>query len=316
MRLFSKAIVLALVLLLGHGFWSRAQAEDGISLFTGSTKGTYFQFGRDIARIAKPAGVKVFVRESKGSIDNIRQLSKGDGALGIVQSDVMGFLSRSREPEMQRFSRRLRFVFPFYQEEVHLLAAKSIQSFGDLSGKRVVVGEADSGSWLTGLNLLRMAGVTPASALYLSPREALAAVLEGRADAMFYVAGKPVRLFAELEGFQQDPKYRAALANVHFVPLEETIMLREYEPAELGSADYPWFQGKVPTIAVQSVLMTLDYEADDSAEAKRICDALAKLGQAMRGNIEQLRQQGHPKWREVKLDGDAGLWRRDSCSRQ
>ena len=111
MRLFSNSITAALVLLVGSGLWFQARAQDGISLFTGSVKGTYFQFGQNIAGIAEPAGVKLFVRQSKGSVDNVRQLHKGEGALGIVQSDVLGFMSRSDEPEMQRFSRRLRFVF-------------------------------------------------------------------------------------------------------------------------------------------------------------------------------------------------------------
>jgi hypothetical protein len=94
------------------------------------------------------------------------------------------------------------------------------------------------------------------------------------------------------------------------------MMLREYEPAEISGADYPWFQGKVATVAVQSVLMTLDYESGGSAEATRICDALTKLGKAMRDNIGPLREKGHPKWREVDLSGGAGLWRRDSCSKR
>ena len=42
---------------------------------------------------------------------------------------------------MRQVAGRLRLIFPFYNEEVHLFAGKSILSFGDLQGKRVVVGE-------------------------------------------------------------------------------------------------------------------------------------------------------------------------------
>jgi uncharacterized protein len=87
---------------------------DSIGMVTGSTTGTYFQFGQDIAKLAPTAGLEIFVKESEGSIDNIRRLSsRENGAWGIVQSDVLGFLSRSEDPEARRIAERLRLVFPF-----------------------------------------------------------------------------------------------------------------------------------------------------------------------------------------------------------
>jgi len=45
--------------------------------------------------------------------------------------------------------------------------------------------------------------------------------VDGEVDAMFYVAGKPVELFAE---WHNNPARKQRLATVHFVPIEYTIL--------------------------------------------------------------------------------------------
>ena len=143
---------------------------DNIGMVTGSKAGTYIQFGQDIAKVAREAGLEIAVKESEGSLDNIRRLvSHENAALGIVQSDVLGFLARSADPHVRQMAARLRLIFHFYNEEVHLFARKQIRRFADLAGGRVVVGTEGSGNWLTANNLLRLANVTPAQRLELPP---------------------------------------------------------------------------------------------------------------------------------------------------
>ena len=295
-----------------------AQEADAnaLGMVTGSRTGTYIQFGNDIAGVAKSVGLDILVKDSQGSIDNIKRInSKENATFGIVQSDVLGFLSRSENPEMRQVASRLRLIFPFYNEEVHLFANKSIQTFADLQGKRVVVGEQGSGNWLTATNLLQIAGVKPAETINLPPLQGVTAVLKGEADAMFYVAGKPVSLFTKVGNLITKPEFAAMLANVHFVPLDDPRMLREYQPARIGQADYEWLSGDVPTIAVKAVLMSFDFSGKQSPYFVQRCQQLAKLGQAIRANIGQLRQTGHPKWKEVNLDDKVGIWQLDQCSR-
>ncbi|NJN45392.1 MAG: hypothetical protein HC808_01645 [Candidatus Competibacteraceae bacterium] len=81
-----------LLWIIGVLFLTPAGAEEGVGMVTGSKTGTYYQFGQDIAEVAKPKGVNILVKESKGSIDNIKRLnSRENAAFGIVQSDVLGF---------------------------------------------------------------------------------------------------------------------------------------------------------------------------------------------------------------------------------
>ncbi len=316
----NRLLINGLLLLYGLCGGTPAIAQDAdaklIGMVTGSKTGTYIQFGNDIASIAKPAGLDILVKDSQGSIDNIKRMnSKENAALGIVQSDVLGFLSRSENPEMRQVAGRLRLIFPFYNEEVHLFANKSIQSFGDLQGKRVVVGESGSGTWLTAMNLLQLTGVKPAELLNLPPLQGVTAVLKGEADAMFYVAGKPVSLFTKVGNLITKADFAPLLANVHFVPLDDPRMLREYSSAQISTTDYDWLDGQVPTIAVKAVLMSFDFSGKQSAYFTQRCQQLATLGEVIRGNLGQLQQTGHPKWKEVKLDDKVGVWPLDRCSR-
>lgn len=295
-----------------------AQEADAnaLGMVTGSKTGTYIQFGNDIARVAKTAGLEILVKDSQGSIDNIKRInSKENATFGIVQSDVLGFLSRSENPEMRQVAERLRLIFPFYNEEVHLFANKSVQTFAELQGKRVVVGEQGSGTWLTAMNLLQLTGIKPAELLNLPPLQGVTAVLKGEADAMFYVAGKPVSLFTKVGNLITRPEFSAMLTKVHFVSLDDPRMLREYQPAQIGPVDYEWLSGNVSTIAVKAVLMSFDFSGKQNAYFVKRCQQLGTLGAAIRGDIENLRQSGHPKWKEVNLDDTVGVWKLDSCSR-
>lgn len=312
-----RVFFIALAVLCGFGTAGDRVKADPIGMVTGSTTGTYYRFGKDIAMMAAAAGLEILVKDSKGSIDNIKRLnSRENAALGIVQSDVLGFLERSNDPEMQSVARRISLVFPFYDEEVHLFASTSIQRFADLAGRRVVVGEAGSGSWLTAVNLFKLAGVQPAEMLHMEPLKAVTTVLKGEADAMFYVAGKPVPLFTKLGALKENPEFAALFGRVHFVPLEDSSMLSEYKASRIDAGDYPWLDGGAPTLAVKAVLMSFDFSSSNSEYYRRRCQQLARLGQAVRDGLDKLRREGHPKWREVNLGESVGQWQRDRCSQQ
>jgi TRAP transporter TAXI family solute receptor len=295
---------------------------DSMGLMTGPATGTYFEFGQDIARVARTVGLEIVVKESEESIDNIQRLvSRENAALGIVQSDVLGFLSRSEDPDMRRIAKRLRLVFPFYNEEVHLLARREIRRFEDLDGKRVVVGTRGSDNWLTSNNLLHLIDIKPAERLELPPPEGASAVLRGKADAMVYVGGKPVKLFTTFQELRKHPQFAPLVQAVHFVPLTQQSMHQEYAAATIGPDDYAWLNETIPTVAVKAVLISFDFSSRSTPYYQKRCEQLAKLGMVIRADFTQrshssnsLQRAGHPKWREVDLNQDLGIWKRDDCS--
>lgn len=288
------------------------------TVFTGQKTGTYFAFGRDIAEVSKRSGIEVDVKSSEGSIDNIKYINASDYSksvanIGIVQSDVLGFLGRSKNPDTMRMANNLRMVFPFYNEELHVLARNEIKSFKDLQGKKVVIGEDGSGNMLTSVNLFSIMGITPAESIKISPSQGIVSVLKGDVDAVIYVGGKPVRLFKNLEDLTlpENQKYAAMLDKVHFIPMDSSKMLEEYKPAEITSADYKFVKEPVPTISVQAILVSY-YSAQDSNVKN--CEQISKLATAIRTALPVLKESGHAKWKEVNLDANVGTWKKDSCA--
>ncbi|MBV8939113.1 MAG: TAXI family TRAP transporter solute-binding subunit [Alphaproteobacteria bacterium] len=295
---------------------STVRAEDDISLLTGPKTGTYIAIGRDIAQVGKEAGLNVEVKPSGGSVDNIKRInSKENAAMGIVQSDVLGFLRRSKSESTRVMAAHLRMIMPLYAEEVHVLARNNIHSFKELEGKRVVVGEDGSGHMLTAVNLLSMTGVTPAETIRKSPPEGVLALLDGQADAVFIVGGKPVKLFKNLESLQgeQDARYQQQLHDVHFLPLDDPRMLEEYQPGELTHADYAFVSEPVHTITARAVLMTYDFSTPGKNHYRR-CHLGYALTQALVMHMDWLKAHGHAKWREVSPEAELPLWQKDFCA--
>jgi TRAP transporter TAXI family solute receptor len=296
---------------------AKPAAQETLGMVTGPATGTSLKIGKDIAEIVKPYGVQLDVKESQGSIDNLRRINSRENAgLGIVQSDLLGYLRRSEDPASKKLSENLRLLFPFYQEEVHVLARADIPNIKALEGKRVAVGEVGSGHWLTAMNLFTMFGIKPGQMLRLPPAEAVAAVLQNKADALIFVGGKPVKLFQNLQDLtkQPDSGYAAMLQQVHFLPLQDPKLENEYASAQLTPADYGFLAAPVPTIAVRAMLVGYDFSEGTGARQKARCTMVGKIGQALKEQLPKLQQSGHEKWKEVNFSQtNIGLWERDRC---
>ena len=306
-----------LILTLLLVFSTRLIAEP-IAMVTGSETGTYIQFGKNIASVSEKSGQPILVKKSKGSIDNIiRMMSTENAAFAIVQSDVLGYLSKSTKPKFRRAAKRLRLIFPFYNEEVHLFARKEIKNIDDLQGKIVVVGPKSSGTNMTAWNILKMTGVQPKKRINVKINEGIKLVLKNKADAVFVVAGKPRPGFKNLFNTPKD-SVKAMLQDVHFVPLNDKALLAEYENSNISNQDYPSFMDNtIPTVAVKALLVSFDFSSGNTSYYKQRCQQLYKISQVIRQNIDQLKnnkKKYHKKWNEVNLKGDMGGWSIDKCS--
>lgn len=287
-----------------------------VTIVTGLKTGTYYIFGRDIFESGKKAGMDITVKASEGSIDNIKLINSDENPnLGIVQSDVLGFLGRSKNPDSMKMASNLRMVFPFYNEEIHVLARNDIKDFRDLQGKKVAIGEEGSGNMLTSINLFSMMNVTPAESQKIPSAQGVVSVLKGEIDAVIFVGGKPVRLFKNLEDLTlpENQKYAAMLEKVHFIPMNSPKMLEEYKPAEITPNDYSFVKESVPTISVQAILISRDFSGGNAKQAAR-CEQIGKFADMLRAALPALRENGHPKWKEVNLEANVSSWKRDSCA--
>lgn len=299
MRQWIRACLMAFVLVVvsvGVGF-----AQD-MGLVTGSEKGTYYQFGLDLQKLVKTSGISLTVHPSKGSVENIFAVYQRPGVqIGIVQSDVLAFVARlQNDPVLARIAKKTKMVFPLYNEEVHLIGRRGITEFDDLAGRRVAVGREGSGTYLTARLLFKLSEVAPSEMVPIDTQEALAELKAGRIDAMFYVAGYPVKLLKE------DITEADQLA---VIPILNKSIVEFYPRAEIPAGTYAWQATAVSTVAAKAVLISFDFRRKD-------CESVGKLAQIIATRQEWLQKNGHPKWKAVDLNYPLRGWEQYDCVRK
>jgi TRAP transporter TAXI family solute receptor len=277
---------------------SAAIAQD-MGIVTGSKRGTYYQFGLNMSELVKSKGVRLRVDESQGSIQNVFAVFKApDTQMGIVQSDVLAFVAKIQtDPTLQRIAAKTRMVFPFYNEEVHLLANSEVKDFDDLSGKIVAIGEEGSGIYLTARLLFEASGVKPRDMLSVGPVDALALLKKGDIDALFYVAGYPVKLFTE--DVTADDK-------LALVPITNKNILEFYPAVQIPANTYKWQNQAINTVAVKAVLISYDFRGMN-------CENVGKFSKIVYDNLAWLKANGHPKWKTVDLNAQLKGWEQYDC---
>ena len=292
----SLIVLLNITLLL---FSVSMACSASMSIVTGSTKGTYYQFGLNLEQLVKLHGITLNVIPSNGSVENVYAVFKRPNTqLGIVQADVLAFVSRVQtDPVLKRIAKKIKMVFPLYNEEIHLLGKNTLQNFADLQGKRVAVGKEGSGTYLTARLLFEISGVKPAKMLTLGTTDALAGLKNGTIDAMFYVAGYPVQLLTS------DVQ---AADNLALVPILNEAITGFYPQTTIPGGTYSWQKADVSTVAVKAVLVSYNFRNSN-------CENVGRVGKLIYDNMEWLKQHGHSKWNMVDLDFPLKGWQQYDC---
>ena len=293
--------IAATVVLAGLLLVSGAAADD-VGLITGGEKGTYYRFGLDLQRLTKAHGFTLAVHPSRGSVENVYAVYQRPGVqMGIVQSDVLAFVSRvETDPVLKLIAKKTKMVFPLYNEEIHLVGRREIAGFEDLAGRRVAIGREGSGTYLTSRLLFKLSEVVPAEMVPIDTGEALAALRAGRVDAMFYVAGYPVKLFTD------DVTAADQLA---LIPITNKSITEFYPTVEMPARAYAWQDKAVNTVAVKSVLVSYDFRRKD-------CETVGRFAQVIARQMPWLAENGHPKWKAVDLEFPLRGWEQYDCVRK
>ena len=193
------SIVIALMV-LGIGAARPIQAEE-IAIGTASRAGVYFQVGQAICRLLNAEtvqhGVACKALPTDGSIDNLRQIRAAKRQLGIVQSDWQYHaVNGTGTFEAVGPDADLRALFSVHGESFTVVARRDagIESFDDLKGKRVNIGNPGSGQRATLEVLMAAKGWDKnvfSLANELSASEQSLALCHDRVQAMVYVVGHP-----------------------------------------------------------------------------------------------------------------------------
>ncbi|MCP5367934.1 MAG: TAXI family TRAP transporter solute-binding subunit [Hyphomicrobiales bacterium] len=301
------AFLLAAGLLAAGCAVAAPAAAQQLGMVTGGPKGTYIQIGNNIRDLVAPQGIKLDVRTSAGSIENILAVRHTPGVqMGIVQQDVLAFVKRQakEKPEtsadMLDLVAKVRLIFPLYNEEVHILANDGVRRLEDLNGKRVAIGPKNSGTFLTSVVLFDKTGISPAQTFAYKAVEAVEALRKGEIDAMVYVAGYPASVFTN--NVTADDR-------LHLVPIpvaDYSLLTDTYTFSSIPKWTYPWQDADVETAAVKAVLVSYNYRGDN-------CGAVGKLARLVYTGIDELRRTGHPKWNALDLDTPLESWEPYDC---
>src|SRR5919106_1327464 len=179
-------------------------AQDGqfITIGTGGVTGVYYPAGGAICRLVNAGrqehGIRCSVESTGGSVYNVNTIRQGELDFGVVQSDVQynALEGKGQEFEGQGPFDSLRAVFALHPEPFTVVARadSGIESFDDLKGKRVNVGNPGSGQRATMEVLMDAKGWTMddfALASELKSAEQAQALADNKIDAIVFTVGHP-----------------------------------------------------------------------------------------------------------------------------
>ncbi|MES9904660.1 MAG: TAXI family TRAP transporter solute-binding subunit [Sedimenticola sp.] len=224
--IFGPALLLILLGFVLTYQFVRPAPPDQIRIATGGKEGAYHLFGEAYRSQLKREKIDLEVLSSAGSVENIGLLESGEVDLAFVQGGLSALSGTDQ----------LTSLGSLYYEPIWLFQRKNptVEQLSGLLGKRVAVGASGSGTNAIATLLLRDNGITPGNTTLLefSGNQAANALIEGRADAAFFVASPKspvVRSLLDSDGvaamsFQRAETYTRLHRHLSAVTLPQGII--------------------------------------------------------------------------------------------
>jgi uncharacterized protein len=254
---------------------------------TAGTTGTYFQIGGILASaISSPPGspncqrggncgvpgLIAVAQATQGSVENVDLIGRNQLESALSQADVASWAYHGTGIYKSKGAiANLRAIAALFPESVHIVVAQDgpIKSLRDLKGKRVGLGEKESGTLADARIVLEAAGIAERDLKpeYTRLSEAAAGLRENTLDAFFLVGGYPIPAIAEL----------AAATPIRLVPISDETFdrLKKRYPfftrTTIPVDAYNGLDGETPTVGLNALWLvsadvpeTLVYEITKS----------------------------------------------------
>ncbi len=195
-----KKLLIALAMLIFFGIasvvgltWLKPTPAQDLVITTSTPGGTYIVIGEQMARVLEeyPGSAigRVEAIPSEGTPDNIERLLQGEADIALVVGPIL-----ASHPDHQD----IRALMSLYNDiwQVVVRTSASIESLGDLKGKRVYVGADQSGNKWGATRILQTVGISESDYFRVtvpSYQDAATRLQIGEADAAFFVAATPVK---------------------------------------------------------------------------------------------------------------------------
>ncbi len=184
-----------------------------LRMSTGPISGSYYAVGKTISFIlSNPqknssyicdkgidcgvSGLVLLVRNSRGSIANIKYLKDGDTDLALAQSDIASWAFYGTEAfTAQKPFKKLRAIGYLFPSSLYFITRKdsSIKTFSDIIGKRIAIGMPQSETLILARSILRGYDIleTELQPQYISFDQGTEEMISKKIDGMFLSCSVP-----------------------------------------------------------------------------------------------------------------------------
>jgi uncharacterized protein len=311
----------ALALLCGIGV-AGAQETRFFRIGAAATSGSFFEIGGVIASaISKPAGslpcehggncgvvdLVAVAEATQGSVENLRLVASGQLESGIAQSDIVSWAYAGTGAfAADGPMKQLRAIASLFPESLQLVvrAASPIQTLGDLRGRRISLGETESGTLADARIVLAASGLTETDLIaeYLPAGTAGRNLEDGTLDGFFAISGVPSSAIREV----------AATTSIRLVPIDDEVLSRMkkeyglYHRSVIPAATYPGVNVETPSIGFHALWVVSADASEDliyaitkalwNAATQRLLQAHNPIGSSVRleGALDGLSVPLHP----------------------
>ena len=273
---------------------SQVQAQQFISILTGGTGGVYYPIGVALANVYAKGipGSQPTAQATKGSVENLQKISKGEGELALTLGDSLTFAwNGNADVGFPTPLKNLRAVANTYANYIQILASKDsgIKTLADLKGKRLSVGAPKSGTELNTRAVLAAAGITYqdlGKVEYLDFNQSVELIKNRQLDATLQSVGLGNSALRDL----------ANSVEIVVVPIPADIANKiadkAYVQVIVPANTYKGQTTEVPTVAVANILVTNE---------KLPTDLVYQMTKLLFENLDSL-SAAHAAAKDIKLE--------------
>jgi TRAP transporter TAXI family solute receptor len=265
-------ILIAVIIILGvlvgsYIYFSQQPTTYKIKIFTGGTAGVYYPLGNALAEMLNKYSngrIEASAQSSGASVANVKALASGDAQLIFVQNDIAYYAYKGVYMFNGSGVSKIRGVATLYPEIIQVVvrADSGIKTLMDLSGKRVAIGAAGSGTAVEATLILQAAGLyDKVSIQNLDFAQASQALKLGQVDAAFIVAGIPTSAVQELA--TTTPVNLLSIPDSVFATLKNQGYMF-FVPVTVPKDTYNGMTSDVKTAAVKAMLAVLSDLPDEA----------------------------------------------------
>src|ERR1700759_1360665 len=143
----------------GSAQTKQALNANTVTCITGTIGGTYVQIGADLASVLDDGNkLRVLPIVGRGSVQSVADILFLQGVdIGIVRADTLDYLEH--KGFAKDIKKQFTYVTKLYNEEMQIIAPKSVRSLRDLEGKTVSVDLPNGSTFVTVLTVADRIGM-------------------------------------------------------------------------------------------------------------------------------------------------------------